>query len=1043
MPGNNMLDNTVFVNMVQDANNIYGCGIRNTVLMRYPCGRIGLWSVNQGEIVDVLTRGVILYPCIDTVVNKDNSDWRDSFSGDPSMMTITYKNDVATKGSSVDLTVTPNISIYRYHFAAASNYRAVTILANELGIAGANWSNNSFTKIDNQTIQVTISNNNTTIYFYIKFSVPFTGYGTVNESKINEGASSINGDDIGGYVKYDNKTDDMVVAVAMSHTSINKAQTFFTEEFGTMDFNAAVIDLKNAWITTLGRVEATSSDVNVLKEFYTALYSVYAVMVDAVDQPYYAPYNSNRLLTIGSSDYWQYITGYARCEWDMARQTYPLLALIDPEVYKENINAIQAQFNRDGQIYCNWHVFAGNGGGTPAEYTGHEATLAYLLGIPDGVGGIDYNKLLSSIKTHIANNYTSEFWNDGYIPTDHAVSSNPTSHSLEQYATLKGIGIFAKILGDTAAYHQYYPYHKKYITLWKPDILRIVGRNKAGEWVDQGYFEGDGVSYRFMVPQDPYGILNLHVVDYAVSLIDSYVKTHDYNDYKLNYEFLPIFADRADVTQDLVKNVHLPRFTDEHFNMYEGLWPADGLNGQGAFYTGNAGPLAACILGLWYTHTSGGTYLITSPSLDSYVIHGLKDLTVQVNKATPTSHHISAIQLDGHNYPCFQLSALTLGACNHILNIDLVDHPVRLGALYLSSSDGEVTVCTGDLSTYLDFTIHPLASFCSGQVYCTVQPTSITVNGKPFTDWIYDSSRHIATLNHITEGSYHVSVSGGAPDNPPGPIPPPAPPPPSGISMEAENMALINYTVINNVNASNGNLIKLSGQGVTGTATYTFSGSNGVYNLNVRYLSENDGACIFRFYVAGKMVDEWTPNQNPGNEGAANYANRIKKGVYIYNNALIKLEAVQKNHEYGLYDNIEVTPVGVSVGTYEMENGTIGGSASIYSSPAASFGAHVGFLHITGASVTVNNVDGGTGGKKTMVIQYATQEPRSSIDLYINGSFSQTITFSGTGGWEKFQTTTTNISLIAGSGNSIKFIHNSDNSGGVNLDKIIVQSSGK
>ncbi len=759
-------DYTQYVNMVQDANGVNGSGIRNTVLMRYPCGRIGLWSVNQGEIVDVVTRGVILYPCIDTIVNKTRSDWRNSYSGDPSMMTITYKTSVPAKGSSVDLTVTPNISIYRYHFAAASNYKTIVVLANELGIdASTNWSKNSFNRIDNQTIQVTISNSSTTIYFYLKFSVPFTGYGTINGSKINEGESSMNGNDIGGYVKYDTIMDEVVVAVAMSHTSIHKAQSYFNNEFGTMDFDAAVTNLKNAWEVTLGRVEATSSDVNYLKEFYTAIYSVYAVMFDAIDQPYYTPYNSDRLLTIGSSDFWQYVSGYARCEWDLARQVYPLLALIDPEVYKDNINTIQAQFNRDGKFHCDWHVFTASGSGMPAEYLGHEAILPYLFGIPDGTNGIDYNRLLGSLKTHLAN-YTAEFWNYGYNPTDGPMTANQSSRSLEQYATLKGIGIFARLMGDTAAYNQYYPYHKKYTNLWRSDLLQFCGKTKNGNWSNTGFFEGNGISYRFMVPQDPYGILELHGVDNAVSLINSYVRVHDYNDYKLNYEYLPIFADRADVTQDLVE-VHLEKFMkDGNFTMYEGLWGGNGLTGQGAFYTGNAGPLAACILGLWYTHTSGGTYLITAPSLDSYVIHGMKDFAVQVNRATPNSQYIGAIKLDGENYPCYQISAATLGSSDHTLTIDLVDHPTRLGALYLSSSDGEVLACVGDLNTYLDFTIDPMADYCTTEVYSIVKPTSITLNGVDFTIWTYDASHKLVTLTNMTKGSYHVFVEGST--QPPG-----------------------------------------------------------------------------------------------------------------------------------------------------------------------------------------------------------------------------------------------------------------------------------
>jgi beta-glucanase (GH16 family) len=983
-------DNTVYVNMIQNANFVNGSGISNTVLMRYPCGRVGLWSVNQGEFVDVVTRGVIVYPCIDTVVRKDVSDWRSAFTGDPSMMNVRYNSNVAAKGTSVDLTVTPNVSIYRYHFASASSFRAIAFQVGPSTIDNSeDWNNQSFTRIDNQTAQITLSGGGRTIFFSVKFSVPCAGYGTITGSTTNEGSGSVSGSTIGGYFKFSPSTDNVVVSVAMSHTSMAQAQAYFNNEFATMDFDKTVSDLKAGWIEKLGKVEAQCSDVSMLKEYYTAVYTLYANIFDAKDQPYYTPYNSSRMLTMGSSDFWQYVNGYARCEWDDARQVYQFLALTDPDVYKDNLNTIQAQFNRDGKFYCDWHAFTGSGGGMPAEYTGHEATLAYLLGIPNGSNGIDYSTLLSSLKSHMAN-YTSEFWSLGYNPTDGSMSANQTSRSLEQYASLKGIGIFARLLGDSAAYNQYYPWFNKYTNLWKSDVLRFSGRTKSGSWNDSGFFEGDGTSYRFMVPQDPYGILSLHGVDNAVNLIETYVRSQsDYNDYKLNYEFLPIFADRADVTQDLVQG-HLATFMkDKNFTMYEGLWGGNGLVGQGAFYVDNAVPLAACILGLWWTGTSGGTYLITAPSMDSYVVHGMKDLAVQVNRTTSTSHHISAISLDGKNYPCFQLSAITLGSSNHTLNMTLVDNPAKLGALYLSSSDGEVTSCAGDLVSSLDFTNDPLAVSCAAEVYSVVQPASITLNGTAFPNWTYDAGRKLVTLFNVMKGSYHVSVVGST--QKPGSFNLSSPanggtraainptlvwsPAPLALSytlivddnndfsspifnqnvgdvtsrqvtgltnsktyywkviahnsfgdtdagnnsfsftttiapllIEAESMNLTNYIINTNLAASGGNLIKLSAAGVTGTATCTFSGSTGTYDMNVWYFDESDGACTFRVHVGGTKVDEWVANQNLGSIDpvAQTRISRTITGLSIASGAQIKLEAVQDAQEWGRYDDIEI-----------------------------------------------------------------------------------------------------------------------------------------
>ena len=76
------------------------------VFMRYPLGRIGLWSTPEGEIADSVTRGLMLYPTVDQVADKGTANWRASISASPSRTDITYAAGVAARGSAVALTVT-------------------------------------------------------------------------------------------------------------------------------------------------------------------------------------------------------------------------------------------------------------------------------------------------------------------------------------------------------------------------------------------------------------------------------------------------------------------------------------------------------------------------------------------------------------------------------------------------------------------------------------------------------------------------------------------------------------------------------------------------------------------------------------------------------------------------------------------------------------------------------------------------------------------------------------------------------------------------
>ena len=115
------------------------------VFMRYPLGRIGLWSTPEGEIADSVTRGLLLYPTVDQVADKGTADWRASISASPSRTDITYGANVAARGSTVALTVTPDVSVYQYHFRGVTSYAAVDLLMQEVENSNVTWSDSTFT----------------------------------------------------------------------------------------------------------------------------------------------------------------------------------------------------------------------------------------------------------------------------------------------------------------------------------------------------------------------------------------------------------------------------------------------------------------------------------------------------------------------------------------------------------------------------------------------------------------------------------------------------------------------------------------------------------------------------------------------------------------------------------------------------------------------------------------------------------------------------------------------------------------------------------
>jgi arabinan endo-1,5-alpha-L-arabinosidase len=111
-------------------------------------------------------------------------------------------------------------------------------------------------------------------------------------------------------------------------------------------------------------------------------------------------------------------------------------------------------------------------------------------------------------------------------------------------------------------------------------------------------------------------------------------------------------------------------------------------------------------------------------------------------------------------------------------------------------------------------------------------------------------------------------------------------------------------------------------------------------------------------------------------------------------------------------------PAGTTV--LQAESASFGGGATADSNNAGFNGT--GFINFpaTGGFVQFNNVGGGTGGSTALQFRYALGAAGSRTgSLIVNGA-SQPITFNSTGAWATWQVLTVNVSLNAGTGNTLR-----------------------
>jgi hypothetical protein len=113
------------------------------------------------------------------------------------------------------------------------------------------------------------------------------------------------------------------------------------------------------------------------------------------------------------------------------------------------------------------------------------------------------------------------------------------------------------------------------------------------------------------------------------------------------------------------------------------------------------------------------------------------------------------------------------------------------------------------------------------------------------------------------------------------------------------------------------------------------------------------------------------------------------------------------------------TPSGGS-STYQAENASLGGGVSVDTNHSGYNGT--GFVNFpsSGGYVEFQNVDGGSGGSRTLVFRFALGASSARTgQLTVNGS-TQNITFQPTGSWDTWNTMSVTVPLNPGTSNTIR-----------------------
>jgi predicted alpha-1,2-mannosidase len=371
-------------------------------------------------------------------------------------------------------------------------------------------------------------NNVYTVYFVMKFSRPFTSYGTWDGYSVDAGSrraySSYTGSS-GGYVEFPAGSV-FEVQTALSYVSVDGARANLVAEGGA-SFDDVRAAASTRWSGTLSRIAVAGGDADDVETFYTALYHslLHPNTFNDVDGRYIGFDRDIHTMAAGHTQYANF------SDWDTYRGVAALHGLLFPEQASDMAQSLVNDAEQSG-AFPRWAL----ANAATAEMTGDSvvplivnlyafgakdfdthAALRYMVNAAtkEGVGRNGYVER-PAIDTYLRRGYlplTAPSCADGAIPS--------ASISLEWSVDDFAISQFANALGDSATAADFQNRAQYWQNLFNPTTRYISPRNATGFFVDGpavvppaagcfsqlGFDEGNAEQYVWYVPQNIAGLV--------------------------------------------------------------------------------------------------------------------------------------------------------------------------------------------------------------------------------------------------------------------------------------------------------------------------------------------------------------------------------------------------------------------------------------------------------------------------------------------------------------------------------------------------------
>ena len=483
------------------------------------------------------------------------------------------------------------------------------------------------------------------IYFSIDFSQPVTVLRLDSMERV--------------VVSVADNTKPLLVKVALSPVSIDKAKLNMQAELAGWDFDAAVKSADEAWNRELARIEIQTNDRTKKRVFYTAMYHLMTSCskFNDVDREYRGADGK-----VHKADFTNYTT---LSLWDTYRAAHPLMTVAFPEMQRDFAQTFLNIYKQQGRLPV-WHLMGSETDcmvGNPGAIVLADLTMKGFVE--------DKELALEALKATQMKDIRSLglLKEHGYIPWNLEPENETVAKALEYCAADDGVAKVAKLLGKTDDYNYFFNRSRSYKKYYDPEtrFLRAVGTDGKfrlpfnpffAEHRTNDYTEGNAWQYTFLVPHDVKGLIKLFGSDKAfMSKLDSlfFVEgwagdnaspdmsgmTGQYahgNEPSHHVIYMYNYAGRPDKAAPLLRKMLNEMYLDQ----------PDGLSGNEDVGQMSAWYILSSV-GLYQVDPVGGRFVIGSPLFDKAIVNvgGGKTFTVVAKNNSDKNIYVQSARLNG------------------------------------------------------------------------------------------------------------------------------------------------------------------------------------------------------------------------------------------------------------------------------------------------------------------------------------------------------------------------------------------------------------